>query len=65
MKRILGVVSCENIPLEQQANVQASSNISYIKDKQYGLCYATLGSSSWGGKIIVSITNVPCNKVGL
>lgn len=40
------------------------NKLSYFKDG-YGLCYAALASSSYGGSYIVTITNVPCDKVGL
>ena len=39
-------------------------NITYFKDK-VGICYASLASDNSGGHKVISITAVPCEKVGL
>lgn len=43
---------------------EIANKLTYVKDK-YGLCYATIGSYSYGANIVTSITAVPCEKVGL
>lgn len=40
------------------------SRITYVKDG-HGVCYATIGSYTYGVNIVVSITAVPCKQVGL
>lgn len=37
--------------------------ISYIKDPNTGLCFATIKSQSSNGYQVISITNIPCEKV--
>lgn len=41
-----------------------AARLSYIKDK-HGMCYAVISSLSYGTYAVVSITDVPCEKVGL
>lgn len=38
--------------------------MTYFKD-QYGICYARLASLTYSGYFTISITTVPCEKVGL
>jgi hypothetical protein len=45
-------------------NGQLLSAITYFKDV-HGLCYASISSRTYGLYNVVSITNVPCDKVGL
>ncbi len=45
-------------------NGQLLSTISYFKDV-HGLCYASISSRTYAVFNVVSITNVPCEKVGL
>lgn len=49
---------------EEQKAAEIVSKITYVKDT-HGVCYATIGSYSYGANIITSITAVPCEKVGL
>lgn len=39
--------------------------MSYFKDAKNGLCFGVLGSTTYYGYTVTSITNVPCNQVGL
>lgn len=49
---------------EGQKAAEIVSKITYVKDT-HGVCYATIGSYSYGANIVTSITAVPCDKVGL
>lgn len=42
-----------------------ATNITYFRDDQHGICFAMLQSASYGFYNVVSITTVPCEKVGL
>jgi hypothetical protein len=41
----------------------AAANIVYTKDPRSGLCFGSITSRSYSGYEVVSITNVPCEKV--
>lgn len=49
--------------LDQRDNSRVLTNITYIKDVRTEICYAVLGSDSYGSHIEISITAVPCEKV--
>ena len=51
------------VSLDSYENVDIAENISYVKDKRTGLCFATIASTSMGFFSIISITEVPCDKV--
>ncbi len=38
-----------------------TNSIVYMKDSRTGLCFATMGSMSYGGYVSISIANVPCS----
>ncbi len=40
------------------------TQLTYFKDT-YGICYASIGSRTYGGLLALSITTVPCNQVKL
>lgn len=59
------LISCDaNQHSNTADNGQLLSTISYFKDV-HGLCYASISSRTYGPYNVVSITNVPCEKVGL
>ena len=43
---------------------EIADKLTYVKDK-HGICYATIGSYSYGANIVTSLATVPCEKVGL
>lgn len=47
----------------EEENKKVVDAISYIKDKETDLCFATIKSTSYAGWEIISITNVPCDKI--
>lgn len=63
---VLSLSACNPMPHDMKpADAQElASHISYIKDG-HGICYALLASASYGAFNIVSLTIVPCDKVGL
>lgn len=67
MKKMLLVVilitlfSCQN---NSKTDVLKLKNgITYFKDDETNLCFATINSSTYGGYEIVSITCVPCDSI--
>lgn len=62
----LTIIGCENANTRiatDEENKKIVDAISYIKDKDVDLCFATIKSLSYNGHEIVSITNVPCDKI--
>ncbi|GBG14304.1 secretion system X pseudopilin PulG-like protein [Novimethylophilus kurashikiensis] len=64
------MASCSKAPPAVQARADAAEraavlrNLEYFKDK-FGLCYTDLTDIDSHGHKTHSITNVPCNRVGL
>lgn len=55
------VQSCQiNSPTDVSSVV---NSITYFQDKKTGLCFASINSNSYAAQQVVSITNVPCDKV--
>lgn len=48
----------------QEKAAEIADKLTYTKDK-HGVCYATIGSLSYGANVVTSITAVPCEMVGL
>lgn len=48
----------------QEKAAEIADKLTYMKDA-HGVCYATIGSVSYGANVVTSITAVPCEKVGL
>ena len=48
----------------QEKAAEIAGKLTYMKDA-HGVCYATIGSVSYGANVVTSITAVPCKKVGL
>ena len=55
--------SVQTVPKEDDVN-NALNNLAYGKDK-HGICYAMINSMGHNGYESISITAVPCDKVGL
>jgi len=60
---ILFIISCVSRE-EKRITSTNTTGISYIKDNKTGLCFAKFESTTHGGWIITSISNVPCDKAG-
>lgn len=62
----LAIASCEinggNAPRKEVAKSTAL-NVVYSKDPRSNLCFGTVTSISYGFYNVISITNVPCDKV--
>lgn len=58
----VGVFGCEAEYISEEIN--SLPNIKYMKDSK-GLCYAYSNSRTYYGYVTFSISNVPCEKVGL
>jgi hypothetical protein len=42
---------------------EAVEKIGFVRDARTGLCFAMLGSTTYSGYIVTSITAVPCDAV--
>lgn len=58
---MLVFLSCQNNSLSNKDEIVV--NISYIKDENTGLCFATVNSLTYGFYSIVSISCVPCDSI--
>ena len=48
----------------QEQAAEITRQLTYVKDS-HGICYATIGSFSYGGHIVTSITAISCKDAGL
>jgi hypothetical protein len=49
--------------LSEDETRESVSKITYRRDSQTGLCFAFLSSQSSYGHLIISFTNIPCEKM--
>lgn len=59
------LISCSlSSKISDDSAKQIVNNIIYIKDS-HGICYAAINNMTYNGYFVISLTNVPCEKVGL
>ena len=60
----LSFVGCAGGDSPSRANSKSTAvNLVYSKDDRTGLCFGSIKSMTSAGWEVVSITNVPCDKV--
>lgn len=60
---IVLLIGCTNVNKSSQEDISdITKKLTYFKDS-YGICYASIKSYSHGGHQVVSITDIPCDKV--
>lgn len=61
---VLALIGCAQTATPKQDSAFATeADIRYFKDSRVNLCYATVATSNGHFGYIVSIANVPCEKV--
>ena len=50
-------------PTSKETAKRTALNITYSKDDRTGLCFGSITSTSYSSYKVVSITDVPCEKV--
>jgi hypothetical protein len=62
----ISIIGCKNTNTRtatDEENKKIVDSISYVKDRDMGLCFATIKSLSFSGHEIISIANVPCDRI--